>query len=87
MEAFCSEVIADIREAESEIELIKVIGRSMTFLRKEQNSFKESGFIMNMIASLYTIDIKPLPLHTRQNIQLAIAIFKQFQKESHERIF
>jgi hypothetical protein len=88
MEGFCSEIVEEIKAAKNEAELIKVIGNSLSGLRHKQNSFNESGYIMNMIASLRASH--PTGDHSTDiidNIELAIAIFKQFQIERKERIF
>ena len=88
MEAFCSEIVAEIKAAQNEAELIKVIGNSMSELRHKQNSFNESGYIMNMIASLRaTYPIGDHSTEIIENIKLAIAIFREFQRERKERIF
>ena len=87
MEAFCSEVVSGIKDAKSEAELIKVIGDSLARLRKERNSFNERGYVMNMILSLQAMDKQHVSVEALDNIRLAIAIFKQLQKEIRERIF
>lgn len=86
MEAFCSEIVAEIKTAKSETELINVISHSMSQLRKERNSYNESAYIMNMIVSLRCTNPEDLAPETLNNINLAIAIFRQFQKESPIRI-
>jgi hypothetical protein len=86
MEAFCSQIVAEIKKAESEAELINVISHSMSQLRKERNSYNESGYIMNMIVSLRCTKPEDVTAETLDNITLAIAIFRQFQKESPVRI-
>jgi hypothetical protein len=86
MEAFCSEIIAEIKVAKSEAELINVLSRSMSQLRKERNSYNESGYIMNMIVSLRSTKQGDVTAETLNNVKLAIAILRQFQKESPERI-
>lgn len=88
MEAFCNEIIAEIKMAKSETELIKVISNSISRFRMERNSFNERGYIMNMIVSLRGMN--PNEEHSKDainNINLAIAIFRQFQKQSQEGIF
>jgi hypothetical protein len=86
METFCNEIVAKIKSVNSETELIRVIGGSMAQFRTDRNSFNEAGYIMNMIASLRTTEGEPHPSQTLSNIKLAIAIFRQLQKESRERI-
>jgi hypothetical protein len=86
MEAFCSEIVAEIKKAKSEAELINVISHSMSQLRKDRNSFNESGYIMNMIVSLRCTKPEDVTTETFNNVNLAIAIFRQFQKESPVRI-
>jgi hypothetical protein len=86
MEAFCREIMEAIKGAKNEMELIKVISNSMSQLRKERNSFNERGYLMNMIASLRATSNSNLPIDTLNNITLAIAIFRQFQRERKEPI-
>lgn len=87
MEAFCNEVVTEIKRAESEVELISVIGNSLSRLRKERNSFNERGYIVNMIVSLQAMDTQYVSVEALDNVRLAIAIFRQLQKEIRERIF
>ena len=85
MEAFCKEVIAEIRTAKNETDLIRVIGNSMTQLRTVRNSFNEDGYIINMIVSLRALKAASAQANSHEsvnNIQLAIAIFRQFQKKN-----
>lgn len=86
MEAFCSEIVTDIKSAKSEADLIKVIGGSMARLRKERHSFNESGYLMNIILCLRNTNPQNLSKEALNNIQLAIAIFMQFQRETSDRI-
>lgn len=87
MEDYCREVIDEIKTAKSESELIQVISSSMSQLRREKRSYNEAGYIMNMLASLRANDTHQHPsMATRNNIQLAIAIFRQLQKEKPERV-
>lgn len=86
MEAFCNEIVAEIKAAKNETELIKVIGHSMSQLRRDRNIYNESGYIMNMIVSLRTIEASGSPSDTQNNLRLAIAIFRELQKENRERI-
>lgn len=86
MEAFCTEITMEIKSAKSEADLIKVIGHSMSRLRKERHSFNESGYLMNMILSLRNTQSSDLSKESLNNIELAIAIFMQFQKVTSERI-
>ena len=39
MQAFCNQIIDDIKVADSEQDLIRIIGTSLRQLRKERNSF------------------------------------------------
>ncbi|MBA4057377.1 MAG: hypothetical protein C0490_21870 [Marivirga sp.] len=87
MEAFCTEIITEIKAAKSETELIKVIAHSMSVFRKERRSFNESGYLMNMIVTLRTTNPTDLSTGMLDNINLAVAIFTQLQRESRERIF
>jgi len=86
MEAFCNEIVMEIKRAKNEAELIHVISHSMSQLRKERNSYNESGYIMNMIVSLRCASPEALTPETLDNITLAIAIFGQIQKETPVRI-
>lgn len=88
MEAFCNKVVEEIKAAENELELMRVIGSSMWMLRKQRNSYNESGYILNMIASLRAT--QPAGEHSARTLEmigLAIDIFRQLQKDRHERIF
>jgi hypothetical protein len=87
MENYCKEVIDEIETAKNESELIHVISSSMTQLRKEKKSYNEAGYIMNMIASLRARHGQNILMGTLNNIQLAIAIFRQLQKENRERVW
>ena len=86
METFCNEIVAEIKAAKNETELIKVIGHSMSQLRRDRNSYNETGYIMNMIVSLGTMEAPGSPSDTQNNLRLAIAIFRELQKENRERI-
>lgn len=87
MVAFCNDIVEEIKSAESEKDLIKVITNSITKLRKVRNSFNETGYVMNMIVTLRAVHPENLPAHTLDNIKLAIAIFRQFQREHPDRVF
>lgn len=87
MEDFSHEVIANIKSANDEEELIRVIGNSMSQLRKQRKSADESRYLLHMIVCLRAMETKELPLAAADNIKLAMAIFKQFQKERREAIF
>jgi len=84
MKTFCSTVTMEIKAAKGEFDLIKVIGNSMYQLRKERTSFNESMYLMSMIINLRTINPNEVTEETRQNIKLAIAIFRQFQNDNAE---
>lgn len=86
MEIFCNEILTEIKSAKSETELIKVIRGSISQFRTNRNSFNETGYIMNMIASLRTSEQEILSSQILNNVKLAIAIFGQLQKENRERI-
>ena len=86
MEAYCNEIISEIMTAKSEVEIIKVLAKSMSHLRKVRNSFNESAYVMNMIVSLRAAEQNELSNQALNNSALAIAIFRQIQKESKERI-
>jgi len=87
MEDSISEVIANIKSANDEVELVRVVRYSMSQLRKQRRSFDESRYLLHLIVCLTatdTNDLSPAPVN---HIKLAMAIFKQFQKESREGIF
>lgn len=87
MEDFSSEVIANIRSARDEEELIRVISNSMSQLRKQRKSFDESRYLLHMIVCLRATDKTELSPAAASNIRLAMAIFRQFQKANPEGIF
>jgi hypothetical protein len=87
METFCRETITDIKMAKDEADLIHVISASLSRLRKERNSFNETGYIMNMIVSLRSMNTGDLSTGSIDNIKLATAIFRQLQTENRQRIF
>lgn len=73
--------------AKDEADLIHVISASLSRLRKERNSFNETGYIMNMIVSLRAMSTSDLSTGSVDNIKLATAIFRQLQNQSQQRIF
>jgi hypothetical protein len=87
MDVFCREIVGEIKAARSETELIKVISHSMSQLRIDRNSYNETGYVMNMLVSLRAMDASGLSTETQNNLKLAIAIFREFQKENRERIY
>lgn len=87
MEDFSNEVIANIKSANDEEELIRVIGNSMSQLRKQRKSFDESRYLLHMIVCLRATDTNELPPAVANNIKLAMAIFRQFKRESPENVF
>jgi hypothetical protein len=87
MVAFCTEIVDEIKRAESEKDLIDVITNSMTKLRRVRNSFNEAGFMMNMIVTLRTVQPEHVSARALNNVKLAIAIFRQFQKDNPGNVF
>ena len=87
MVSFCNNVIHEIKCAGDETELVRIIRSSMTRFRNERQSFNDDAYIMNMIVSLKSSEQQPLPENSRDNIKIAIAIFRQFQSETPTRIF
>ena len=85
MKTFCNEVVADIKAAKNEAELIKVISYSMSRIRQDKNPNNEFSYITDIIGALRDIDLAVAP-QTPNNIKLAIAILRQFLKESSERV-
>ena len=71
METFCRETITDIKMAKDEADLIQVISASLSRLRKERNSFNESGYIMNMIVSLRAMNASDLSTGSMDNVKLS----------------
>ena len=84
MEDFSNEVIANIKSANDEEELIRVISNSMSQLRKQRKPFDESRYLLHLIVCLRATDTNELSPAAANNIKLAMAIFRQFQKESRE---
>jgi hypothetical protein len=87
MEDFSNEVIANIKGANDEEELIRVISNSMSQLRKQRKSFDESRYLLHMIVCLTATDKNELSPTAASNIRLAKAIFKQVQKANRENFF
>ncbi len=87
MEDFSNEVIANIKSANDEQELIRVISNSMSQLRKQRKSSDESRYLLHMIVCLRATDTNDLSPAAASNIKLATAIFRQFQRENREGIF
>jgi len=86
MEAFSQEVIGNIKNANNEEELIWIISNSMSQLRKK-GTFNEPRYIMHMIISLRAMTTNGLSVNSINNIRLAMAMFRQLQKDSREPIF
>ena len=87
MEDFSNEVIANIKSANDEEELIRVISNSMLQLRKQRKLFNESRYLLHMIVCLRATDQNELSPTAASNIKLATAIFRQFKRESPENVF
>ena len=90
MQTFCDQIIDDIKMADNEQDLIKIIGNSLRQLRIERNSFNEEAYILNMIVSLRSIralSLKSDSPETLNNILLAINILRQFQKAGPAALF
>ena len=87
MEDFSSEVIANTKSASDEVELIRVISNSMSQLRKQRKSFDESSYLLHMIVCLRAMEKNELSPAAASNVKLAMAIFRQFQREVREDIF
>ena len=90
MQTFCDQIIDDIKAADNEQALIKIIGNSLRQLRNERNSFNEEAYILNMIVSLRSIralNLESESPKTLNNILLAINIFRQFQKAGPAALF
>lgn len=90
MQAFCNQIIDDIKVADSEQDLIRIIGNSLRQLRNERNSFNEEIYILNMIVTLRStraMSPESDSPDTLNNILLAINIFRQFQKAGPAALF
>jgi len=87
MQDFCNEIIEQIKVAPDEKDLIQVINNSMWLLRTERNSFNEAGYVMNMIVSLRAVLAEAPTMRVNNNTKLAIAIFRQLQRERQGHIF
>jgi hypothetical protein len=84
MKTFCNEVVADIRAAKNEAELIKVISYSMSRIRQDKNPEHEFRYINDIIGALRDIEMAAAQ-ESPNSIKLAIAILRQFLKENSER--
>lgn len=86
MENFCKVVIKQIKSAKDERELILVINNSMRSIRQDRLFYDEAeaAYILNMIISLRANPLD-LPKEMLHNINLAVNIFRQLQKENLER--
>ena len=84
MQTFCDDIVADIKAAKNEGEVIKAISYAMSRIRLERNN--EFNYLMNVIASLRNIDPTAISGEAQLNIKLAIAIFTQFDKGNLQRI-
>ena len=87
MEDFSKEVITNIKAASDEVELVRVVRNSMSELRQLRKPFDESRYLLHLIVCLRATDPNDLSPAAANNIKLAMAIFRQFQKESRENIF
>ncbi|MBL0745729.1 hypothetical protein [Chryseolinea lacunae] len=86
MVAFCNEIQREIMNAEDEAVLIKAIANSLQRLQKHRN-YNEDRYIMNMIASLTALRAEDLSTKSLDNVELATAIFRQFQLGKSVRLF
>lgn len=86
MVSFCEEILREIKTAENEAALIKVIGNSLQMLQ-ERGNYNEDGYIMNMVVSLRALHTEELSIEALNNVTLATAIFRQFQKGKSVRLF
>jgi len=90
MQAFCNQIIDDIKVANSEQDLIRIIGNSLRQVRNERNSFNEEVYILNMIVTLRStraLSLERDSPDTLNNILLAINIFREFQKAGPAALF
>jgi hypothetical protein len=84
MQTFCDDIVADIKAANNEGEVIKVISYTMSRIRLDRNN--EFSYIMNIITSLRSIDPTAISGEAQLNVKLAIAIFTQFHQGNLQRI-
>jgi len=90
MQAFCNQIISDIKVADSEQDLIRIIGNSFRQLRNERKTFNEEVYILNMIVTLRStraLSLESDSPDTLNNILLAINIFREFQKAGPAALF
>ena len=90
MEAFCSQIIDNIKVADGEQELISIISNSLQQLRYERHSFNEEAYILNMIVSLRSLRASSIQSDSPEalnNMLLALGIFRQFQKAGPTALF
>ena len=90
MQAFCNQIIDDIKVANSEQDLIRIIGNSLRQLRNERSSFNEQAYILNMIVTLRStraLSLKSDSPDSLNNILIAINIFREFQKAGPAALF
>lgn len=84
MQTFCDNIVADIKAANNEGEVIKVISYTMSRIRLDRNN--EFSYIMNIITSLRSVDATAISGEAQLNVKLAIAIFTQFHQGNLLRI-
>ena len=84
MQTFCDDIVADIKAAKNEGEVIKAISYAMSRIRRDRNN--EFNYLMNVITSLRNIDPAAISGEAQLNVKLAIAIFTQFHKGNLQRI-
>jgi hypothetical protein len=86
MVVFCQDIVREIKDAENESALIKVIGNSLQTLQDRRN-YNEDRYIMNMVVSLMALRAEELSSKSLNNVKLATAIFRQFQQGRPVRLF
>lgn len=87
MAPFCESVIREIKSADTEVELAAIIHSSVNRFRTTRNANNEAIHIMNMIVSLQALKMENLDRDTMTTINMAVKIFRQYQKKCPERLF
>ena len=85
MVSFSNGVINEIKRASTETELKTIVENSFSQL-KEKQIFNESGYIMNMIVSLRSINTEGLSPEIIHNVNVGIVLFREYRRK-REQLF
>jgi len=85
MVSFSDGVINEIKRASAETELRNIVENSFSRLREKQ-IFNESGYIMNMIVSLRSINTEGLSPEIIRNVNVGIVLFREYRRK-REQLF